>query len=128
MARAQARACPLFVMPGKRRRSSTAAENSPPASKAARIAAASDWGYHEHGLSMGMRHRLGKHSMARLHGSRFVTRRGGCRVGRVCAQDCPAVACSIAGLGPSAVPQRRHGCELLTAWLCSSSLAGSRRF
>jgi hypothetical protein len=41
MVRAHSRACTLSVMPGNRRRSSTAADNSPPQSKAARIAAAS---------------------------------------------------------------------------------------
>ena len=40
MARAQVRACALSAMPGNRLRSSTAAANSPPWSKAARIAAA----------------------------------------------------------------------------------------
>jgi hypothetical protein len=41
MVRAQSRACTLSVMPGNSRRSSTAAESSPPRSKALRIAAAS---------------------------------------------------------------------------------------
>ncbi len=41
MARAHARACAVSVMPGKRRRNSTAAANSPPRSKAVRIATAS---------------------------------------------------------------------------------------
>ena len=41
MVRAQSRACTLSVMPGNSRRSSTAADNSPPRSNAARIAAAS---------------------------------------------------------------------------------------
>jgi hypothetical protein len=42
MARAHARACMLSVMPGNSRRNSTAAANSPPRSKAVRIATASD--------------------------------------------------------------------------------------
>ena len=41
MIRAQSRACALSVTPGNKRRSSTAADSSPPRSKAARIAAAS---------------------------------------------------------------------------------------
>ena len=41
MVRAHARACVLSVTPGKRRRNSTAADNSPPRLNAARIAAAS---------------------------------------------------------------------------------------
>ena len=41
MIRAQSRACALSLTPGNKRRSSTAADSSPPRSKAARIAAAS---------------------------------------------------------------------------------------
>ena len=41
MVRTHSRACSLSVMAGNRRRSSTAAENSPPWSKAVQIAAAS---------------------------------------------------------------------------------------
>jgi hypothetical protein len=76
MVRAQSRACALSVMPGKCRRNSTAAANSPPCSKAARIAAASS------SEMTNMRGSMGKRATTGKSGGSLPVCDASCRVAR----------------------------------------------